>query len=256
MIDTHAHIYSEEFDTDRDEVINRARTAGLSHIILANVDRSSYEPMLKTCSDYPDICIPTLGLHPTSIAEDWKTELDFIESKLDEHPFAAIGEIGLDLYWEKKFINEQQTAFKTQLQWAAERDLPVIIHVRDAFPELHSTLSEMKHLNLRGIVHSFSGDLEDVQKIKDAGNFLFGINGIVTFKKSTLPDIVKAIGIDHIVIETDSPYLSPMPHRGKRNEPANVIHIADKLSDIFECDIQEIDRITSRNAEKLFRIKI
>ena len=256
MIDTHAHIYAEEFDEDRAEVIKRAKEAGVSHIVLANVDRESFPSMMKTCSEYPDMCIPTIGLHPTSIGENWKEELSFMEEQLHKYDFKAIGEIGLDLYWDKTYLKEQIEALETQLRWASERNLPVIIHVRDAFPELHEVLHRMKGLKLRGIIHSFSGDAQDVGKIKEAGDFLFGINGIVTFKKSTLPEVVKEIGLNHLVVETDAPYLAPAPHRGKRNEPAYVINTADKISDIFECEPEKVDRITTENAKKMFNIPI
>lgn len=254
MIDTHAHIYAEEFNEDRKDVIQRAHEAGLSHIVLANVDTESLPQVIETWKKEPDFFIPTIGLHPTSVDGDYKLKLAELEKEIAHYPFRAIGEIGLDLYWDKTYLEEQKEAFRIQAKWAAERNLPLIIHVRDAFPELHELLKELAPLHLRGVIHSFSGDAEDVRKIRMTGDFLFGINGIATFKKSTLPDVIREIGADHLVVETDAPYLAPVPFRGKRNEPAYVIHTAAKIAEILETDIRDIDRITSENAKKLFGI--
>lgn len=254
MIDTHAHIYSEEFDSDREEVIKRAREAGLSHVVLANVDMESFPQMMAVWKRDPEFFVPTIGLHPTSVKENYAEELDQMDALLKEHDFKAIGEIGLDLYWDDTYLKEQLIAFERQVRWAAERNLPVIIHVRNAFTELHDALDKLKGLHLRGIIHSFSGDVEDVRKIKQAGDFLFGINGIVTFKKSTLPEVVREIGLEHLVVETDAPYLAPVPFRGKRNEPAYVVKTAEKISDIFETSIENVDQITTSNAERVFNL--
>ncbi|MEG1587489.1 MAG: TatD family hydrolase [Bacteroidales bacterium] len=253
MIDTHAHIYSEEFDQDREEVIKRAVGAGVEQIILANVDAGSLEPLLKIWKQHPDVCIPTIGLHPTSVEADFEEQLSILEKEIDRYPFCAIGEIGIDLYWDKTYREQQLVAFGRQLQWAHERDLPVIIHVRDAFEDLHRTLETHKHLNLRGIIHSFSGTAEDVEKIRENGDFLFGINGIATFKKSHLPDVIRTIGADHLVVETDAPYLAPVPYRGKRNEPAYVIETAKKIAEILDMDYDAINQITTENAKRLFK---
>lgn len=254
MIDTHAHIYAEEFDQDRDDVVKRAVERGIEKIILANVDSESLNPLIETCNKYPDVCIPTIGLHPTSVDANYKQVLADMRARMGECEFKAIGEIGLDLYWDKTYREEQLVAFDEQLLWAAELDFPVIIHVRDAFDDLHMALSKRADLNLRGIIHSFSGDAEDVRRIRTYGDFYFGINGIVTFKKSTLPEVVKAIGAEHLVVETDAPYLAPVPHRGKRNEPAYVADTAQYIADTLEMDYTTLERITTENAKKLFKI--
>lgn len=254
MIDTHAHIYSEEFDQDREEVIKRAREAGVEQIVLANVDRESLNPLLQTWKDYPDICIPTIGLHPTSVGENFESELDFIGQQIAHYPFKAIGEIGLDLYWDQTFREQQLIAFETQLGWASQQNLPVIIHVRDAFADLHEVLTKTRSLQLQGIIHSFSGTTEDVRRIRENGDFYFGINGIATFKKSTLPDVIREIGLDHLVVETDAPYLAPMPYRGKRNEPSYVIKTAQKIAEILDTDYETVNQITTENAKRVFKI--
>lgn len=254
MIDTHAHIYSEEFDADRDEVIKRALERGVDKIILANVDSESLAPLLQTCHDYPNLCIPTIGLHPTSVDANYEKVLAVMRARSGEYPFRAIGEIGLDLYWDTTYREQQLAAFDEQLLWAAELDLPVIIHVRDAFEDLHMALAKRSDLNLRGIIHSFSGNADDVRRIRTYGDFYFGINGIVTFKKSTLPEVIKAIGPTHLVVETDAPYLAPVPHRGKRNEPAYVTDTAQCIADILQTDYATIERVTTENAKKLFKI--
>lgn len=256
MIDTHAHIYSEEFDLDREDVIKRAKEAHIDHIILANVDVESFPKMIKTCLLYPEICLPSVGLHPTSVDSNFQQQLDILVKKISQYDFKAVGEIGLDLYWDQTFRQEQLEAFEQQLRWASELDLPVIIHVREAFEELHKTINKVKHLNLSGVIHSFSGNTTDVKRIKDAGNFLFGINGIVTFKKSSLDEVVKEIGLSHLVLETDAPYLAPVPLRGKRNEPSYMVKTGEKIAEILGCDYETIDQFTTKNAEKLFKIGI
>ncbi|MGL4291965.1 MAG: TatD family hydrolase [Bacteroidales bacterium] len=254
MIDTHAHIYAKEFDPDRDDVVKRAIEAGVEKIILANVDRNSLQSLLDVCQKYPDICVPTIGLHPTEIGADYEKELDYLETQIGLHPYKAIGEIGFDLYWDKTYHKEQVDAFRRQTEWAHKLNLPVIIHVRDAFGLLHPELERCKSLNLHGIIHSFSGNAEDVRKIRSYGDYYFGINGIATFKKSTLPEVIREIGIDHLVVETDAPYLAPVPFRGKRNEPSLVVHTAKKIAEILGMDEKEVERITTENAKKLFGI--
>lgn len=254
MIDTHAHIYSEEFDQDRDDVIKRALDAGVEKIVLANVDRDSFAPLLNTWQNHPDICIPTIGLHPTSVQENFEEELAWMQQQIAKYPFRAIGEIGLDLYWDKTYRSQQLIAFETQMRWAAELNLPVIIHVRDAFDDLHRELEKCTALGVKGIIHSFSGDAEDAARILKQGDYLFGINGIATFKKSSLPEVIRTIGLDHLVVETDAPYLAPVPHRGKRNEPAYVTDTARKIAEILQTDYETVEQITSSNAKKLFKI--
>ena len=253
MIDTHSHIYSEDFDADRHEVIRRAQVVGVTHIILPNCDSTTLPQMLALEAAYPGYCHATIGLHPTSIKEDYNEELALIKSELERREYLAIGEIGIDLYWDKTFIKEQTKAFKQQLDWALEYHLPVIIHVRDSFRESMEALLPYKNSGLTGVFHSFTGTLEEAQEIIAFGGFKLGINGIVTFKNSGLAAVVEQVDLKHLLIETDSPYLTPVPYRGKRNESAYVSLVLQKLASIFKMSAQEVDAITTRNALELFQ---
>ncbi len=253
MIDTHAHIYAEEFDADRHEMISRAKQAGVSHIILPNVDSESLPRMLALEAEYPAYCFAAIGLHPTSVKANFKSELLAMENLLATRQFVAIGEIGIDLYWDKSFLNEQKEALTIQLQWAIKYNLPVIIHVRDSFDEIFEVLDAFDTKHLTGVFHSFTGNVEQAKKILSYGGFKIGINGIVTFKNSGLADTVKQIGIQYIVVETDAPYLTPMPYRGKRNESAYVSYVITKLSDVFDLEISEIDAICTKNTLEIFK---
>lgn len=252
MIDTHSHIYSEDFDADRNEVIRRAKEAGVRHIILPNCDSSTLPQMLALEEAYPDYCHATIGLHPTSIKEDYKKELALVKSELDRREYLAIGEIGIDLYWDKTFLAEQILAFQQQVEWALQYRLPVIIHVRDSFRQSMDALMPYKDSGLTGVFHSFTGTLEEAREIIAFGGFKLGINGIVTFKNSGLAAVVENIDLKHILLETDSPYLTPAPHRGKRNESAYVSLVCDKLTAIYGIPTQEIDEQTTKNAFELF----
>lgn len=254
MIDTHTHLYSSQFDEDRDEAIQRALDAGVQQLLLPNVDHRSINGMLALEVKYPGVCFPMMGLHPCSVNEDWEAALSELKKWIDQRPFIAIGEIGIDLYWDKTFQTQQEQAFITQINWAKERNLPIVIHARDSFPEIYSVLDAHNDERLRGVFHCFSGTEADVQKILNYGGFSFGIGGVITYKKSNLPDAVKHIPLNKLVLETDSPYLAPSPFRGKRNESAYITHVASKISDIFEMSEQEIDRITTENARNLFSI--
>lgn len=252
MIDTHTHIYLPEFDDDRDQVVQRAKEAGVTHLILPNVDVQTIEPLRLCCQQYSPYCTPAMGLHPTSVNGDYKQELRKIEKELQNtHLYCAIGEIGLDCYWDKTFLNEQIEACKIQMRWAYELNLPVIVHIREAFDEIITLLQETE-FPVRGIFHSYSGTAEQAQIISQLGDFIFGINGIVTFKKSTIRSILPTLGTDRIVLETDAPYLTPVPHRGKRNEPAFLPHICHAIAQITETTPEEITDITSRTARKIF----
>lgn len=252
MIDTHSHIYSEEFDTDRAEIIDRARQVGITHIVLPNVDSESLPRMLELEAAYPDYCYASIGIHPTSIDENYQSSLQLVRSELERRSWVAIGEIGLDLYWDKTFLTQQIIALQQQLEWALEFDLPVIIHVRDAFRETMDALAPYRNKGLRGVFHSFTGSIDDAREIIEFGDFYLGINGIVTFKNSGLADTVSHIDLSHIMMETDAPYLTPAPHRGKRNESAYVQLVCRKLADIYLCTEKEIESITTRNALHLF----
>jgi len=251
FVDSHSHIYSEEFSTDRAEVISRAVEAGISKIVLPNIDSSTIKPMLDLADSNPQLFIPLLGLHPTSVKEDFRKELQIMEYWFEKREFAGIGEIGIDLYWDKTFINEQIEAFKIQISWAKKRRIPIVIHVRESFQEVFEVLQQEKEESLKGVFHSFTGNAEQAEQVIDLG-FKIGIGGIVTFKNSGLDMIVQQIDLRHILIETDSPWLAPVPHRGRRNESAFITAVASKIAMLHETSIEEVGRITTQNAQQLF----
>lgn len=253
LIDTHSHIYSEEFLHDRDEALQRAYDHGVKKIILPNIDSGSIKHMLDLADGYPHLCYPLMGLHPTSVDEDYKEELQAIEYWLEKRKFYGIGEIGIDLYWDKKFVNEQKEAFRYQIGLAKKYKLPIVIHVRNSFDETLEIVKEEQDGSLRGIFHCFSGEDVEARKVIDLG-FLLGIGGVLTFKNSTLDEVVKNIALKDIVLETDAPYLSPVPKRGKRNESAYVVYVAQKIAEIHNISVEKVAEITSANARKLFGI--
>ena len=252
MIDTHSHIYSEDFDADRSEVIRRAQEAGVTRIIMPNVDSESLPGMLETERMFPDVCLAAIGLHPTSVKENYLDELALVKSELERRKYMAIGEIGIDLYWDKTFYTEQVFALQTQVQWALDSNLPVIIHVRDSHKETIEALQPFKNKGLRGVFHCFTGSRKEADEIVELGDFMLGIGGVVTFKNSGLAGNLKDIPLTKLVLETDTPYLAPVPFRGKRNEPAYTAFICNKLAEVYQVSVKEIDEITTRNAEKLF----
>lgn len=255
MIDTHTHLYSEEFDQDRTDAIDRAIENGVSHFFLPAIDSQTHEKMLTLESEYPEQMSAMMGLHPCSVKpETWQKELEIVEKYLNQRDFCAIGEIGIDLYWEKSTLDIQIQAFEKQIDWAKERDLPIVIHTRESFDETFEVLERKKHPKLRGIFHCFSGNLEQAQRAIDLG-FILGIGGVVTFKNGKIDQFLHEIPLEKIVLETDSPYLAPVPHRGKRNESAYLNLIAGKLVDIYKVDFKEIDKITTENALKIFNLK-
>jgi TatD DNase family protein len=256
FIDTHAHLYAEEFDQDREAMLQRARTSGLSHLFLPNIDRDSIEPMHRLCDAHADWCFPMMGLHPCSVNASVEEELAICKQWLDQRKYVAIGEIGIDLYWDKTFFAEQQYAFRTQIQWAKERSLPIVIHARDSFSELFEIVDELNDERLKGIFHCFTGDESQAKHILNYGGFLLGIGGVVTFKSSTLPQVLKHVPLEKLVLETDSPYLAPVPHRGKRNEPSYLTAMASKLSELYERPIKDIAEITSSNALRMFGLPL
>jgi len=253
LIDTHSHIYSTDFIHDRDEIIQRAYSNDVRKIILPNIDSSSVKNLLDMVDTYPHICIPLMGLHPTSVNHDYQEELQVVEYWLKKRKFYGIGEIGIDLYWETSFLEEQINAFRFQLRLAREYELPVVIHVRDSFEQVYNVLLEEKDKNLTGVFHSFSGTLEQAQLVIDLG-FKIGVNGIITFKKSGLDEVISKIDPSNLLLETDSPYLTPVPFRGKRNESSYLVHIAQKIADLHQMTVGEIAKITTENARKLFGI--
>lgn len=253
MVDTHAHIYAEEFDDDIDAVITRAKESGISSIILPNVDSESLPRMQNLAINHPDFCYPAIGLHPTSVKDNFEEELEIVHREIKKGGYIAVGEIGIDLYWDKSFLKQQIHAFQNQIQLAIEHDLPVIIHVRDSFEETIAAMEPFRKSGLSGVFHSFTGSVQQAEKMLEFNNFYLGINGIVTFKNSGLCDTLKNININKILLETDAPYLTPVPYRGKRNESGYVRYVAQKLSEIYELPVSEINEITSLNAGKLFR---
>jgi TatD DNase family protein len=250
LIDTHAHTYLKEFDHDRKESIERAISAGVQKILLPNIDSTSINDMLKLSSEFPEICLPMMGLHPTSVDENYENELNLVETWLKKQKFIAIGEIGMDLYWDKSTQQIQAEAFLTQCEWAVEYQLAVSIHTRSATYETIQILKSMKQCP-KGVFHCFSGSVEEGKEITKLG-FKLGIGGVVTYKNSTLPEILKNFKPQDLVFETDSPYLPPTPHRGKRNESSYIPLIAQKVADTYEMNINEIAEITSANAKELF----
>jgi TatD DNase family protein len=252
-IDTHTHLYLPEFDADRDEVVNRALGNGISKMLLPNIDITSVEPMLFAVSRYPGICYPMTGLHPTSVKDDYLIQLDKIESLVSKCKFVAIGEIGIDLYWDKTFIKEQLISFSRQIAFALDLGLPVVIHSRDAFPEVFSVLDKFKGRPINGVFHAFTGSIQDAEKAIELG-FKLGIGGIVTFKNSGLDKVVKETGPGHLILETDSPYLAPAPYRGKRNESSYIRIINKRLAEIFGKSEEEIAVITYENSTRLFNL--
>ncbi len=253
LIDTHSHIYSTDFIQDQDEVIQRAYSNDVRKIILPNIDSSSVKNLLDLTDTYPHICFPLMGLHPTSVNHDYQEELQVVEYWLKKRKFYGIGEIGIDLYWEKSFLTEQIHAFKFQLELALQYKLPVVIHVRDSFDEVFQVIEETNDGKLTGVFHSFSGTLEQARKVIDLG-FKLGVNGIVTFKNSGLDEVMRQISPSDLILETDSPYLTPVPFRGKRNESSYLVYIAQKIADLHNVTVGEIARITTENARKLFGI--
>jgi TatD DNase family protein len=252
LYDTHTHLYLEEFSADRSDVIERGERAGIKKFFLPNIDSTSIGAMMHMEKEYPGKCYPMIGLHPCSVKANFKEELDLVEDWLGKHRFFGIGEVGIDLYWDKTFVEEQKEAFRHQVKLAKKHDLPVIIHLRDAFDETYQIVAEENNGNLRGIFHCFTGTLEQAEKVMALGGFKLGIGGVVTFKNGALDKILPEIDPRHLVLETDSPYLAPVPHRGKRNESAYIRIIAEKLSDIYRMPTEKIAEITTRNAKEIF----
>lgn len=260
LIDTHSHLFVEEFGEDRTEVMERARKAGITHIVMPNIDASSIEPMLRACAENAGLCYPTIGLHPTEVKDDYREVLALMKAQLQASvrgeashaPFVAIGEVGLDFYWDTTYRKQQIAALEQQLEWALEYDLPVIIHSREAFSTLYDVFSRYKETPLRGVFHSFTGTADEARALLEFPGFVLGINGVSTFKKSTLPEALLDVPLSRLVVETDSPYLAPTPFRGKRNESAYVVHVVDKLASIYQCSAEEVASQLYETSYKLF----
>jgi TatD DNase family protein len=251
FVDTHTHLYSEEFTADIDEAIKKAIDAGVEKFFLPNIDSSSVDGMHYLCEKYPQYCFPMMGLHPCSVKEDYKEELAIAYNYLQTKKYVAIGEIGIDLYWDKTFYTQQVEAFEQQINWALEFNLPIVIHCRNSFEEIYEVLCSFKKLP-KGIFHCFSGNEEQAKKIIDNTGFKLGIGGVITFKNSGLDRAVENIDLTHLVLETDSPYLAPVPYRGKRNQSAYIPLIAAKIADIKKCSLLEVATSTTANAKEIF----
>ncbi|MGF1710832.1 TatD family hydrolase [Vibrio kagoshimensis] len=253
MIDTHAHIYASEFDNDREEVVQRALAQGIDTILLPNIDLDSIEPMLNTEKQFPDVCRSMMGLHPCYVDANIEQTLATIRGWFEKHNFIAVGEIGIDLYWDKTFKAEQELAFVTQLQWAKELNLPVVIHTRDSIQETLSLLQQEQDGSLRGVFHCFGSSLEEAQAINELG-FHLGLGGVSTFKNSGMDKVIPHLDMEYVILETDCPYLAPTPNRGKRNEPAYTNLVAKRVAELRNISLEEVNRITTSNAKKLFSL--
>jgi TatD DNase family protein len=254
FIDTHTHLFSAEFHLDRAEVVEAALQSGIQKLLLPNIDRETIEPMYALCERYPGHCYPMMGLHPGSVDEKWEQELEIIRDHLFTRKNVAVGEIGMDLYWDKTYIEEQKKVFRIQVEWAKELKLPIVIHAREAFNEIFAIVDELNDTNLKGVFHCFTGTVEQAMKISGYGGFKLGIGGVLTYKKSGLDEVLKEIPLEMMVLETDSPYLPPVPHRGKRNESAYLLLIAQKLAELKGVSIEELAHFTSQNARELFQL--
>ena len=255
MIDTHSHIYEPVFSADRDEVIKRAKQAGVEQILLPNINAESIEQMLDLCRLQPDYCFPMMGLHPTDIEEDYKQVLTDMKALLEapDHPYIAIGEVGLDYYWDKTHAREQEETFRTQIEWAIEYQLPLSIHARNAHRQLVTALKEYQGEHLSGVFHCFGGSKEEALELLEFPDFVLGIGGVVTYKNSPLPETLTSVPLERIVLETDAPYLAPVPYRGKRNESAYVAEVLHRIAQIYNVSEQEAESITNNNAKRIFK---
>ena len=253
MIDTHAHIYASEFDNDRDQVVERALAQGVEKILLPNIDLDSIEPMLQTEAAYPEICRSMMGLHPCYVDGNVKQTLEIIHSWFAKHNFIAVGEIGIDLYWDKTYKAEQEMAFTTQLNWAKEMKLPVVIHTRDSIQETLALLEKEQDGSLSGVFHCFGGSVEEAKAINDLG-FHLGLGGVTTFKNGGMDRVIPHLDMDFVILETDCPYLAPVPHRGKRNEPSYIPLVAERIASLRELSIDDVQAMTNRNANRLFAL--
>lgn len=250
-IDTHAHIYLSEFDTDKEQMIGRCKEAGVKKVFMPNIDHTSIDAMMEWEITNDPLCIAMMGLHPCSVKKDFEKELYLVENWLSKRSFAAIGEMGTDLYWDKSFWEEQKEAFKIQVAWAKQYDLPIVIHCRESIEETITLIEELKSEKLRGVFHCFTGTAEQATRINKLG-FYLGLGGVATFKNSGLDKVIPNLDLDYLILETDSPYLSPVPYRGKRNEPSYIPIIGEKIAQLMNKSVGEIQLATTNNALTLF----
>jgi len=253
ITDTHAHLYSEQFKDDRNEMVERAINAGVSRFFVPAIDSTYLNAMFDLEKSYPNNTFLMMGLHPTHVKENVDEELAIVKKWLDKRNFYAVGEIGIDLYWDNSFIKQQQVAFKTQIQWAKEKQLPIVIHCRDAFDEIFEVLEDVNDDNLFGIFHCFTGTLEQAQQAISY-NMKLGIGGVVTFKNGKIDQFLHEIPLNNIVLETDAPYLAPTPYRGKRNESSYILNVLEKVAAIYDLTLEDIAKITTQNSKNIFGI--
>ncbi len=253
LIDTHTHIYLKQFDGDRRAVVEQAVDAGVQKQLMPNIDSLTIEPMLAVAEKFPENCLPMMALHPTSVKSNFNSELNIIEKWLEQEKFAAVGETGIDLYWDKTFEAQQKESLAQHIHWAEKYNLPLVLHSRNSLTEIFDVLDAHRHVSFTGVFHCFPGDTKQAKKAIDMG-FMLGIGGVVTYKKSMMNDVVKAVGLDHIILETDAPYLAPVPHRGKRNESAYLVHIAERVANIRGIPVEEVASVTTANATRLFNL--
>ena len=251
LIDTHAHLYDERFVPDLEQMMDRAEAAGVAKIFMPNCDWNTVAPMLQVADRYPEKCFPMLGLHPCYVDADYSAQLDKLEALFEQRPFWAVGEVGLDFYWDKTFITQQEAAFIRQIGWAKARNLPIVIHSREATAACLDIVEQESGGAITGILHCFSGTEEEARRATDLGLHL-GFGGVVTYRKTNLPEIAQAVGLDWIVLETDAPYLAPNPYRGKRNESAYVPLMAARLAEVLGLPAETVAAVTTANAEKIF----
>lgn len=261
LIDTHSHIYEPEFDTDREQALQRCIEHDVQMLLLPAIDSESYERMFDLARQYPEMVRPMMGLHPTSVNENphWQRDLMQVEAFLQQPPqgverFWGVGEIGLDFYWSKDFKEEQIAAFEAQVEMSIKYDLPIVVHTRDAWAEMCEVMEKFAGRGVRGVFHAFSDDVDSYQKLKKCGDFLFGVGGVVTFKKSKLAEVVKQMDLADIILETDCPYLTPVPHRGERNESSYVRFICAKVAELKDVDYQLVADQTTANAKRIFKL--
>ena len=251
FIDTHTHLYVKAFNNDRAEVIDRALEAGVKEFYLPNIDHESIEGMLELETRYPGVCHAMMGLHPCSVGPDVEKDLQWVKDWLDKRDFVAVGEIGIDLYWDKTYVQQQQEAFLVQANWAADREIPFVIHSRESIDMILELIQENYRAEMRGIFHCFTGDLDQARAAIDLG-FYLGIGGVLTFKNGGLDKVLADVPLEHLVLETDAPYLAPVPKRGKRNESGYIPYIAERLAEVKGCSVEEVGRVTTANAKKIF----
>ena len=254
LIDTHSHIYGPEFDEDREQVVERARQAGVEYILLPNINADTISPMLDLCAHCPGFCYPMMGLHPEDVREDYRLVLGQLRERLQStpRPYIAIGEVGLDFYWDTTYRVQQLDAFEQQIAWARDLRLPLVIHTRSAHRELVEIMERHRSDHLTGIFHCFGGTREEAEELLTFEGFALGIGGVLTYKKSTLPEALKSVPLERVVLETDAPYLAPVPYRGKRNESAYVAHTLRRLAEVYDCLPERVDKVTTETAKRIF----